>query len=440
VKFIERKNAMKLSPSLRVAALAVAGATVIALSGCSLGGGSSSGADGDVIKIGYVTPETGSLAAFSESDDFVLEQMRAYFEENGITLGDGTKHDVEIIKKDTQSDSKRAADVASELILEDEVDMILVSSTPETNNPVADQCEANQVVCISTVAPWETWYYGRGGSDEKHFKYTFHFFWGLGDVLPLYDDIWKRGAPGETNLGALFPNDGDGAAWAGAVPPFAEAAGYTVNNPGAFPNGTTDFSAQIASLKQNQDSLLVSIMVPPDFITFWKQAVQQGYQPKVATVAKAIEFPSVVEAMGNLGNNLSTEIWWSPSYPFSSSLTGDSSADFAASYEEASGKQWTMPLGFAESLFEVANAAFAKSQSTDSEDLVEAMSTLNVDTLVGNLDWANGPMPGVATSPVTGGQWRLIGDAKYSIEIVSNVGHPEIPTTSDVQPLDWPKQ
>jgi branched-chain amino acid transport system substrate-binding protein len=430
---------MKLSPSLKVAALAVASATVLAASGCSLGGGTSSDS-GDTIKIGYVTPETGSLAAFSESDDFVLEQMSAYFDENGITLADGTRYDVEIIKKDTQSDSKRAADVASELILEDEVDMILVSSTPETNNPVSDQCEANQVVCISTVAPWETWFFGRGGSDTKSFEYTFHFFWGLGDVLPIYNDIWEKAAPGETNLGALFPNDGDGAAWAGAVPPFAEELGFEINNPGAFPNGTTDFSSQIASLKQGGNDALVSIMVPPDFITFWKQAVQQGYQPKVATVAKAIEFPSVVEALGNLGNNLSTEIWWSPSYPFSSSLTGASSEDFAAAYEEASGKNWTMPLGFAEALFEVANAAFAKSESTDSDDLAAAMSTLSVDTIVGNLDWANGPMPGVAISPVTGGQWRLIGDAEYKLEIVSNVGHPEIPTTSEVQPIDWPKQ
>ena len=430
---------MKLSPALRVAAMAVTGATVIALGGCTLGG-SSSGADSDTIKIGYVTPQTGSLAAFSESDDFVLDQMQAHFQANGITLGDGTKHKVEIIKKDTQSDSKRAADVASELILEDDVNMILVSSTPETNNPVSDQCEANKVVCISTVAPWETWYFGRGGDDTKHFKYTFHFFWGLGDVLPVYSDIWNKAAPGETQIGALFPNDGDGAAWAGAVPPFVEEEGYTLNNPGAFPNGTTDFSSQIASLKQNKNNVLVGIMVPPDFITFWKQAVQQGYQPKVATIAKAIEFPSVVEAMGNLGNNLSTEVWWAPSYPFSSSLTGDSSATFAENYEKASGNQWTMPLGFAEALFEVANAAFSTSKTTSPEDLAATMSTLNVDTLVGNLNWADGPMPGVAISPVTGGQWRLTGDAEYSIEIVSNVGHPEIPTTSDVQPIDWPKQ
>lgn len=431
---------MKLFSGRKVAAIAVAGATVIALSGCSGSlGGDSSGGSGDVIKIGYVTPETGALSAFSESDDFVLEQMTAYFAENGITLADGSKHDVEIIKKDTQSDSKRAADVASELILKDEVNMILVSSTPETNNPVSDQCEANQVVCVSTVAPWQTWYFGRA-LDKTPSKYTFHFFWGLDNVLPIYADIWKQGAPGNTNLGALFPNDGDGEAWAGAVPPFAESEGYTVNNPGAFPNGTTDFSAQIASLKSNSDNALVSIMVPPDFITFWKQAVQQGYNPQIATVAKAIEFPSVLEALGNLGNNLCTEIWWSPQYPFSSSLTGDSSAEFAAAYEEFSGKQWTMPLGFAEALFEVANAAFSASKSTSSEDLAAAMSTLSVDTIVGNLDWANGPVPGVAVSPVTGGQWRLVGDAKYEIEIVSNVGFEEIPTTSKVEPIDWPKQ
>jgi len=83
---------MKLSPSLRVAAVAVASAIVVALSGCALGAGSSgdgtsSGSSGDTIKIGYVTPETGSLAAFSESDDFVLEQMKTYFDANGITIG-----------------------------------------------------------------------------------------------------------------------------------------------------------------------------------------------------------------------------------------------------------------------------------------------------------------------------------------------------------------
>ena len=31
----------------------------------------------------------------------------------------------------------------------------LAAVTPETTNPVSDQCEANGVPCISTVAPWQ---------------------------------------------------------------------------------------------------------------------------------------------------------------------------------------------------------------------------------------------------------------------------------------------
>ena len=54
--------------------------------------------------------------------------------------------------------------MAQELILNDEVDLIVVSSTPETVNPVSDQCEANGVPCISTVAPWQAWYLDATGN------------------------------------------------------------------------------------------------------------------------------------------------------------------------------------------------------------------------------------------------------------------------------------
>lgn len=102
-----------------------------------------------VLKIGYVTPRTGPLAPFAESDVFVIEAMQKLFA-GGIAI-DGSKHEVDIVIKDSQSDPNRAADVAAELILDDEVNLMLVSSTPETTNPVGEQCEVNEVPCISTV-------------------------------------------------------------------------------------------------------------------------------------------------------------------------------------------------------------------------------------------------------------------------------------------------
>jgi branched-chain amino acid transport system substrate-binding protein len=421
--------------------VAVAAAASASLVGCSIGGG---GATGDVIKIGYVTPQTGALAAFGEADTYVLDAMTTYFKDNGVTLADGSKHQVEIIAKDTQSDSKRASDVASELILKDNVSMILVSSTPDTVNPVSDQCEANQVVCISTVAPWQAYYFGRqkDPANPVDFKWTYHFFWGLEDITAVYSDMWKQAGVTSGSAAELWPNDPDGVAWSDeklGFPPVVTASGLTNNNPGLYANGTTDFSAQISKFKGEDSKVLLGVPIPPDFITFWKQAVQQGFQPEVATIGKAILFPSVVEALGDTGNNLSSEVWWSPSSPYKSALTGQSASDLAKAFEKSTGKQWTQPLGFAEALFEVATATLQKSKSTDEADLQAALSTLKTDTIVGPVDWTSGPVKNVSKTPLVGGQWRLQSDGTYQIVIVSNSQAPQIPTGGSMEKINWTK-
>jgi branched-chain amino acid transport system substrate-binding protein len=105
------------------------------------------------IKIGYVTPETGALAPFGQADAFVISQIREYVKKSGgIKIG-GKRYAIEIITKDSQSTDSTAAQVASQLILDDGIDIMLVTSTPDTTNPVSDQCEANGVPCISSVAP-----------------------------------------------------------------------------------------------------------------------------------------------------------------------------------------------------------------------------------------------------------------------------------------------
>ncbi|CAB4904046.1 MAG: ABC transporter substrate-binding protein [Actinobacteria bacterium] len=417
--------------------VAVAAAASASLVGCSIGGG---GASGEVIKIGYVTPRTGALAAFGEADTYVLDEMTKYFADNGVTLADGSKHQVEIIAKDTQSDSKRASDVASELILKDNVSMILVSSTPDTVNPVSDQCEANEVVCISTVAPWQAYYFGRqkDPANPVDFKWTYHFFWGLEDITAVYSDMWKQAGVTSGSAAELWPNDPDGIAWSDeklGFPPVVTASGLTNNNPGLYANGTTDFSAQISQYKAENSQVLLGVPIPPDFITFWKQAVQQGFQPQVATIGKAILFPSVVEALGDTGNNLSSEVWWSPSSPYKSALTGQSAKELAASFEKATKKQWTQPLGFAEALFEVATATLQKSKSVKEADIQSALSTLKTDTIVGPVDWTSGPVKNVSKTPLVGGQWRLQGDGTYQIVIVSNSLAPQIPTGGTMEPL-----
>jgi len=442
-----------------VQAIAVAAATGLVLTACggSLDSESSSeaasapaasaaasaeadggaAAPGGTIKVGFVSPLTGPLAGFGEPDQWIVDSMGAWFADNPIEAG-GQSYNVEIVLKDSQSDAKRAGEVAGELINQDGVDIVMAHGTPDTTNPVADQCEANATPCITSDAPWQPYYLGRqqDPANPEPFKYTYHFFWGLEDVAAVYQDMWGQ-LDTNKQVAGLFPNDPDGQAWSGAFPDMTAANGYTVNDPGLYPNGTQDFSAQISAYKKNGDEILTGVPIPPDFTTFWKQAKQQGFNPKIATIGKALLFPASMEALGDIGQNLGTEVWWTPNYPFSSSLTGMSAAELAQGYTDATGKQWTQPIGFSEALFEVMQAAVVAAGGPDKEAVANALSTLKVDTVVGPLDWTSGPVPNVSKTPLTGGQWRMTdgGDFPWELVIVSNSLAPEVPTGGTVEPL-----
>jgi branched-chain amino acid transport system substrate-binding protein len=276
------------------------------------------------IKIGHVSPRTGPLAGFGEADGFILDQVRGILAK-GLTSA-GNTYPVEIISKDNQSSGTRASEVASELILHDKVDLIVASSAPETTNPVADQAEVNEVPCITTNCPWQPYFFGRNGDPKKGFTWTYHFFWGLEDVIAAFLALWE-GQPTNKVIGGLFPNDADGNAWGDpqrGLPPTLAQAGYTLIDPGRYQLMNNDFTSQITRFKEAGAQIVTGNMIPPDFATFWSQAAQQNFHPRIVTIGKALLFPSVVNSLGPRGNGLSSEIWWTPNYPFKSGLTAQS--------------------------------------------------------------------------------------------------------------------
>jgi branched-chain amino acid transport system substrate-binding protein len=387
-------------------------------------------ASGAKIKLGYVSPQSGPLAAFSEADNFIINNFLA-------SSGD----DFEVIVKDSQSNPNRAAEVAKELIIDDEIDLMLVASTPETTNPVATTCDAEEVPVISTVAPWQPYFIGQQGNPGdpgswKPFDYSFHFFWGLEDIIAVFTNMWNQ-LDTNKQVGGLYPNDGDGNAWGDPVvgfPPVLEAQGYTLTDPGRYQNLTDDFTAQINAYKAANCDIVTGVPIPPDFTTFWTQAKQQGFAPKAASIGKAILFPVAVEALGDAGHNLSSEVWWSPSHPFSSSLNGMSAGELAAGYTAATGRQWTQPIGFVHALFEVAKDVFGRtSDAGDGDAVAETIAATNLNTIVGNVAWNGAGLPpfaarNVAKTPLVGGQWRLKDDGGYDLVIVDNQTAPMIPT------------
>ena len=39
--------------------------------------------------------------------------------------------------------------------------------------------------CVSTDAPWQAYFFGRGGKPDKGFDWTYHFFWGGGGLFAV---------------------------------------------------------------------------------------------------------------------------------------------------------------------------------------------------------------------------------------------------------------
>ena len=112
----------------------------------------------------------------------------------------------------------------------------------------------------------------------------------------------------------------------------------------------------ISQFKSNGDDFFTNVPLPPDFAIMWTQALQQGFKPKLATVAKVLLFPTDAYAMGNKVYNIATDAWWVPSLPWHSSLTGDTCPQLAGAFTAAGLGQPNQNISNY-TLFEIAYAA-----------------------------------------------------------------------------------
>lgn len=406
------------------------------LAACGVNSGSSGGESG-TLRIGFVSPVTGQAAGFGEGDDFIVKQVEAALED-GLEIG-GKSYQVQIIQKDAQSSPQVAGKVANELISSEEIDMMLTTSTPEVTNPVADACEAAHVPCLATTVPWEAFYFGRGAEPGKPspFKYTFCFCFGSPGFATAYTASWNQ-LQTNKKVGALWPNDADGNAIREGLGPLLEEAGFTIVDPGAFPDGLNDFSAQISKFKAEDCEIINSFALPPDFATFWRQAAQQGFRPVIAQVAKTGLFPSQVEALGNLGPNLATGAYWTPTFPYKSVVTKQSSKELGEAYTESTGKQWNQQLGATMALLDGGIAALQASPDPKNKDkTAKALGTLKYTSMCGPVDFNTGPVPNISETPILGCQWVQAASGKFPLElaVVNNADDPMVPVAAKLQPF-----
>ncbi len=430
---ISKRSQLTRRGFLGATGLAVGGG-LASLAGCSSALKSStspSSTSGGTIKIGFISPETGELSVFTQSNGYVLSQVRSALAK-GLTIG-GKKYSVDIISGDSQSSSARAATVASQMVQQDSVDFLLATATPETVIPVSSQAEASGVPCVLTICPWEQWYYKSNGSANT-FKYSYMYFLGTQEETDLFASVWQTVSTDHV-VGGLWPDDVDGAGFQKYVTAKVDSLGWKVVPSGAYTDGLSDFTPIISKFKSADVQILHAVPIPPDFITFWRQAHENGFTPKIASISKALLFPSAADTLGSLVTNVMSPLWWTPQFPYKSSLDGITASAFAADYKTSTGNEWTQPMGFNYAVFEIAVAALkASGDPKDPDAVASALGKLKGQTITGAYDFATGPVPHVSQVPELLAQWRLV-SGSYQLVVINNSLLPIVPVAGSLELL-----
>ena len=277
----------------------------------------------------------------------------------------------------------------------------------------------------------------------KPFNYTYHFFWGLEDVIAVFTNMWGQ-LKTDKSVGGLFPNDGDGNAWGDKMvgfPPVLDKLGYKLTDPGRYQNLTDDFSAQIAAFKKANCDIVTGVVIPPDFTTFWNQAQQQGFKPKVASIGKAHPVPG-------RGRSARQE----RQQPLLRGLVdAEPSVQVVADRHVGQGACRRLREGLGQAVDAAdrlracavrgrRRCAQARAATSDNKAIVKAIAATKLDTVVGQIEWATEKLPpfaqkNIAKTPLVGGQWRLRDGNKYDIVITDNKTAPEIPVGGQMEPI-----
>jgi branched-chain amino acid transport system substrate-binding protein len=407
---------------------------------------------GRPLKLGIVEPQTGPLAAHGIGVEWAVKRFNRILPD-GIVSADGRQRKIELLKRDTQSDSQRSAAITAELIQSDKVDMVLSGGAPDTTTPSASICETMGCPSLSNAGPWQGFWYERRPPAEG-FKWTWGNMVGSEQSVASFIDMFAQ-VPSNKVVGILIKNDAEGTAWMAenAAPAVFKAMNYTLVEPSWYTPGAEDYTEQISAFRKGGCELVCGANNPPDFTNFWKQAMQQGFRPKLVSSGSALLFPQTLDAIGDIGLGLLGEIGWHRSFPFKDYLTGDDANALADDFEATMNMQYSSgAVGGCYVLLQWAVDVLKRARNPeDKESIAEAIKTTNMPTSSGPIDFtspvdANPILPtsyhpaiNVRKQPFAGGQWVKATTGKWTYDnvICSVVAAQGVQVQAKVQPMAY---
>jgi branched-chain amino acid transport system substrate-binding protein len=400
---------------------------------------------GREIKVGVVAPVTGMYAVFAIAERWGQGLIDKYLGPTAV-LGDGKSHKVSWLLRDTQSDSNRAAQVTSDLILNDKVDILSVGGGPDTAMPTADQAETLGTPLIGANCPWQAWIFGRGKAVDTVEKWVFCHALGIEDTINNCVAALTK-IPTNKIVGLYFGNTADTQAWLTpgiGVEDALKGAGYTSVYPGPFNIGTEDYSALIAAYKKAGCEINFGSNPGKDFPNFWTQCLQQGYRPKACVEITGLAAPEDQFALGDKAVGILMGASWDDAWPYKDPISGMTNVQLGDDYEATVGSPRNSFIGAYARPGWIVDVLKRTKNLDDKQSIVDAIKTTKLELITGMCDLTS-PVD-LAGKHVTANVYKqLWGCAqmekgtKFPIEValVSEIDEPSVKINRDAMPITY---
>ena len=329
-----------------------------------------------VVRFGAPLPITGALApeALKQQQGYDLwaEQVNAA---GGIDVG-GTKHKVEIVYADYQSNTPRAVQAAERQVTQDKVSFLFGPFGSGAAKAASTIAERYGIPMIAATAS-STQVYDQG------YKFLFGTFTPNDTLTNPLADIVKAQVQGDVKVAILARNDLFPLQIAQELEASAKARGMQVGFFEKYAINTMDHSASLAQIKAQNPQWIFVTGYTNDLVLIRKQLADQRIEAPVISMIAGPAYQEFITATGAGAQNISSAAWWHPAVRYEGKDIFGTSENYTRLFRE---KYKTEP-DYANASASVSGALFQmaieKAGTLDPKAVRDALAEIDVMTFWG---------------------------------------------------------
>ena len=271
----------------------------------------------DEITIGAPLPLTGALSPEGEKlkmgYELGLEELET---RGGISVG-GVKHKVRLVYSDYQSQTPKAVQLAEKLISSDKVHFLFSPFGSGAIKAASSVAEKYGVPMMASTASSKEVY-------DQNYKNLFGLYTPNDTLTEPIATLVKAKFPDVVRVAILARNDLYPLALGGEFKKSAESRGLQVVYFEKYTIGTLDHAAAITQIGAAKPDWIIATGYINDLILIRQQMADQKITAKVITGINGPQYREWIDAVGAVGNGVTTASWFHSSVRYSSDdLFGD---------------------------------------------------------------------------------------------------------------------